>query len=82
MTAQERLEYIGTGLEQIRHGWAFVAREIDARIKDLTEQLVNQDNEQTRGRIKALAELKELPHALYSEREGISAALADEAAAE
>jgi hypothetical protein len=43
----------------------------------LTAELIGQDNEQTRGRIKQLRELMELPETLHQEREGISAGLAE-----
>jgi hypothetical protein len=43
----------------------------------LTLDLIGQDNEQTRGRIKQLRELMELPETLAQERDGLSAALAE-----
>lgn len=81
MTPDERIAHINKVLTGLP-AWSDLMVEIDARIADLTEQLINNDNEQTRGRIKALRDVKGLPEALYTEREGISAALADEAAAD
>jgi hypothetical protein len=75
--AKERIAHIGQGLDAIKSGWPFLLSEINERIASLTEQLINNDNEQTRGRIKALLEIKELPESLQSEREGIGAALSE-----
>lgn len=61
--------------------WPALAMELDQRIGELTAQLVNTDNEQTRGRIKALHDIKNLPVALQAERDGIRAALSLEDAA-
>lgn len=82
MTTEERIAHIGQLIEGVRHGWSLVAIEIDIRIAELTEQLINNDNEQTRGRIKALLEVKKLPESLVSEREGLGAALSDQDAAD
>lgn len=75
---EERLNTIQRGLADLRSGWPFLLSEVNARIATLTEQLINNDNEQTRGRIKALLEVKELPEALQSECDGIRAALSEE----
>ncbi len=82
MTTEERIAHIGQLIEGIRGGWSLLSVELDARIAELTEQLINNDNEQTRGRIKALLEVKKLPESLLSEREGLSAALSDQDAAD
>jgi hypothetical protein len=47
----------------------------------LTAQLVNRNDEELRGRIKALQELQNMPETLRQEREGITAGLADNAPA-
>jgi hypothetical protein len=82
MTPDERISQISRTLEAIRTGWPLLSEEIDTRLGELTEQLINNDNEQTRGQIKALRWVKELPASLQSTRDGMSAALADQAAAD
>lgn len=82
MTPDERISQINRTLEAVRTGWPLLAEEIDTRLGELTEQLINNDNEQTRGQIKALRWVKELPVSLQSTRDGMSAALADQAAAD
>ena len=73
----ERVNQIDQALAAIQNGWPFLLVEINDRIDTLTLSLIAQDNEQTRGRIKALRELKELPETLKQERESISAGLAE-----
>lgn len=80
MTGKERIIEINALLTGF-HGWALFEAEITRRINELTMQLVYQNNEETRGRIKALAELKELPVSLQFERDGIGAALSEQDAA-
>lgn len=55
---------------------------LDERIERHTQSLIASNNDETRGRIKALQELKEFPESLIAERDGISAALAAQAAAD
>lgn len=81
MSSEERLAQIEQTLEAIRTGWPFFLAVLQDRANTLTVDLVNQDNEQTRGRVKALHELMQLPASLQSEREGISAGLAEQAPA-
>jgi len=73
----DRLNQIDQALGAIQNGWPFLLVEINERIDSLTQSLIAQDNEQTRGRIKALRDLKELPETLKQERESISAGLAE-----
>lgn len=77
MTPQERIDEINTTLEAIRSGWPFFMAALDERIADHTADLINQNNDETRGRIKALRALKEWPEALESERISLSEALAE-----
>lgn len=79
---QQRINHIGQGLSHIQAGWPFLTGEIEARAKELIESLVTQENEQTRGQIKALRWVLNLPSDLHAEREGMSAALAEIAAAD
>lgn len=81
MTIQERINQISNTLTALQSGWPHLLIEIDERIQALTTQLVSTDNEQTRGRIKALCDIKELPETLKQERDGISAALSEQDAA-
>lgn len=82
MEHEDRINQISAGLERMAHAWPFVAGEIDARAKELIESLVNQDNEQTRGQIKALRWVLNLPSDLATERDGMGAALLDQSAAD
>ena len=77
MNPAERINQIDQALVAIQTGWPFLLAEINERIDSLTQSLIAQDNEQTRGRIKALRDLKELPETLKQERESISAGLAE-----
>jgi hypothetical protein len=72
---QKRIDDISKWLSEIKPGWPFFIGEINSRIAELTQQLINNDCEQTRGRIKALLAIKELPETLQSEREGMESAL-------
>jgi hypothetical protein len=82
MNTEDRISHIGKALTALQPGFPFLVMEIDERITELTEQLVNNDNEQTRGRIKALRWVKELPEALSNERQGLAAALPETDAAD
>ena len=72
---KKRIDDIAQGLAAMKVGWPFFIGEVDARIAELTQQLINNESEQTRGRIKALLDVKDLPHTLQSEREGMESAL-------
>lgn len=76
-SVQNRIDKLSQAIEAIRVGWPFLLAEIDSRIESHTQSLIAQDDEQTRGRIKALRDLKELPEALIQERESIRAGLAE-----
>lgn len=82
MEHEDRINQITAGLERMAHAWPFISGEIEARVRDLIESLVNQENEQTRGQIKALRWVLNLPSDLATERDGMSAALAEQAAAD
>jgi hypothetical protein len=75
LTPEQRIEQISAGLESIRGGWPFLSQLFKEEAERLTVELIGQDNEQTRGRIKQLRELMELPLTLHSEREAIRAGL-------
>ena len=57
--------------------WGFTAALIEQRIEELKEKLVTQNDEQTRGAIKELRNLIDLPATLKSERDYLAAALSD-----
>lgn len=78
MTPHERLAQISATLDAIRPGWPVLSVEIAKRIDDLTLQLIGQNDEQTRGRIKELRNLLDFPVSLQQERDGISAELSDQ----
>lgn len=80
--SKERLEYIAEFLTQTKNAWPLVVAEIDVKVSELTARLINEDDEQIRGRIKALLDMKELPKTLFDELEGMRAALSDEDAAD
>jgi hypothetical protein len=82
MNPELRIEQIQKTLEAIQNGWPSFLAVINGRVSELTESLISQDNEQTRGAIKELRRLAELPESLVQERDGIQAALAREAAAD
>lgn len=73
MTAA-RVEQIETTLQAIQPGWPFFVAEVTAQVDQLVVSLIAQNNEETRGRIKALRDLMTLPETLEAERAGILAA--------
>lgn len=77
MTPQARIAEITNCLQAISQGWPFLMTEIQNRINTLTLQLISQDNEQTRGRIKQLRDLQDFPETLEQERKGIMSALSE-----
>lgn len=81
MTAQQRLDYLNATLAALHGCWPHLVQEIQARIDSKTAQLIGENNEQTRGAIKALRDLIDLPAALQQERDHITAALSDPDAA-
>lgn len=69
---QAELEvFLGT----IAPHWGLVSREIDERVDGLVVALIAQDCQETRGRIKALRDLQDLPSALTHELNAIKAEL-------
>lgn len=78
MTPEDRLGELTNQLQAIQNGWPFFSSLLQERIDALTERLIGSNDEQTRGRIKALQELKELPVTLQQERDGIRAGLSEQ----
>ena len=56
-------------------GWPFFCAELDRIERELVERLITQESEATRGQIKLLRQIKELPETLQAEREGITQGL-------
>jgi len=71
----DRQQQIDQFLASVAPYWEHIDREICARLDGLILQLVAEDNEQTRGRIKALQDFKDLPMALTHELSAIKAEL-------
>ena len=59
----------------VGNNWSQVVREIDNRLEGLIVSLISTNNEETRGRIKALRDLRDLPIALQQELDAIKADL-------
>lgn len=76
MKLDDRIAQIDALIPALRSP-ALVAH-IREEVARLTERLVSADDEQTRGRIKALRDLINSPDSLQSEREGIAAALSEQ----
>jgi hypothetical protein len=70
----QRIEQIDATLKAIQPGWSFLLAEITTQVDQLVVSLIAQNNEETRGRIKALRDLMNLPELLEAERQGILAA--------
>jgi hypothetical protein len=64
-------------LSAVAPNWSYVTKEIDERLEGLILSLISQDSEETRGRIKALRDLKDLPQALTHELAAIKAELTE-----
>lgn len=59
----------------VGNNWSQVVREIDNRLEGLIVSLISTNNKETRGRIKALRDLRDLPTALQQELDAIKADL-------
>lgn len=81
MSHKTRLAEINDFLASSAPAWPHLVREIELVIAGRVEQLITKNDDEVRGRIKALRQLIDLPEALQQEREGITAALSDEDAA-
>lgn len=77
METSERLEYLNSFILTVDNAWPRVSIEIQERINQKVISLIQSENEQARGAIKALQELLELPDTLKSERASINAELSE-----
>jgi hypothetical protein len=75
---EARISRISLTLGTLQAAWPHLTAEIGARIERHTQRLVAENDEQTRGRIKALADLLNLPETLNQERESLTAALSEQ----
>lgn len=71
----DRQAEIEVFLGSIAPHWRIIEREIEERLDGLVIALIAQDCQETRGRIKALRDLKDLPSALTHELNAIKAEL-------
>lgn len=79
--SRDRMAEIQQTLDGLKGAWPAITAYCDAEVAKHVADLIQQDNEQTRGRIKALSDLAKYPVTLTQELEGIQqSALADQAA--
>jgi len=74
---QERIARISALIDAMRMCWPSVVTELREREAELITQLIAQDNPETRGRIKQLRDVIDLPSLLRSEQEGLTAGLSE-----
>ncbi|NOV28019.1 hypothetical protein E5S69_31530 [Cupriavidus necator] len=72
-----RIAHISSLIDSMRACWPGLVAELKARESDLITQLIAQDNPETRGRIKQLRDVIDLPSLLRSEQDGLTAGLAE-----
>jgi len=73
----DRILQLERFIGSVSPNWDQVAREIDSHIDGLIMSLIAQNNEETRGKIKALRDLRDLPTVLKQELDAIKAELPD-----
>jgi predicted KAP-like P-loop ATPase len=81
MNIEDRLDYLNGMLFALDGSWSKIAAEIQGRIDGLTLKLISENDDQVRGAIKALRDLKDLQETLEYERQHIKEALAEQDAA-
>lgn len=81
MTAEDRLDELDEQLQALAHVWPVLLPLLQARTQSHVVSLIGANDEQVRGRVKALMELIELPDALQQERDGIRAGLDEQSPA-
>lgn len=79
LTAQERLAQITPLQHALQAAWTTLKPHLEARRAELIAKLVSANDEQTRGRIKELDELLELPERLQQEAIGLATPQQEEA---
>lgn len=73
MSPEEELARIGALQNGLAAAWPTFSKWIDERMNELLLTLIDSENEQTRGRIKQLRDLKDLPAQLRSMAEALQA---------
>lgn len=71
----DRAQEIAAALPVLRAAWPALTAEIERIVAGRIDSLIIQDNPETRGRIKALRDLLNLPDELESERKALTAEL-------
>lgn len=71
------LNRVNASLDALRGAWPALHHILQSRMADLVNSLIGQESKQTRGAIKEVRQLIELPQTLQQERESITAALSD-----
>lgn len=74
---EAELNRINSTLDALRGAWPMLHLQLQSRMNDLVNRLIGKESEQTRGAIKEVRQLIELPQTLQQERESITAALSD-----
>lgn len=73
----DRAQQIAAALPALRAAWPALTAEINRIVAGRIDSLIIQDNPETRGRIKALRDLLDLPRQLQDEHEALTAELPD-----
>lgn len=71
------LNRVTSTLDALRGAWQPLQSILQERMQKLVGDLISQESEQTRGAIKEVRQLLELPQTLQDERESITAALSN-----
>jgi len=67
MNSELRVAQIQQTLEAIQNGWPSVYGELNSRISELTASLVHRNDDEVRGKIKALMSLAAWPQEMAEE---------------
>lgn len=78
MTDAARRAHLVSLHSAISHSWRDIYHELDERIERLTRQLIDQNSDQLRGRIKELEDLKRLPQLIPEEIERLDSVLSSD----
>lgn len=71
MNNAKRFDQINNALQVMVSAWPMVSIELQRLIADATESLISQNNDETRGSIKAMRAVLDLPDTLAAERKSI-----------